>query len=113
MNRVKKYLTWTDNILVDATYDCAKPYNTDKFLSDSYTQWQIENNSEIEALRLDDSVAATCQLIDLMEDGVRALAESYVCLDEMPRGKQIRFGGKIDKISNSKGPQCVALKSTP
>ena len=74
---------------------------------------QIENNSEIEALRLDGSVAATCQLIDLMEDGVHALAESYVCLDEMPRSKQRQFGEKIDKISNSKGPQCVALKSTP
>jgi len=43
MNRVKKYLTWTDNILVDATYDCAKPYDSDKFLSDSYTQWFVSH----------------------------------------------------------------------
>lgn len=114
MNKVcNRFFTYTDNILVDESHDCQEPYKPEKFLSDSYTQWQIENNSEIEALRQDNSVASTCQLIDLMEEGVRELAETYVCLDELPQGKRRRLGGKIDKISNSKGRTCQALQSSP
>lgn len=114
MNRVNKFFTYENKqILVDESFGCELPYNTEKFLSDSYTQWQIENNSEIEALRQDNSVASTCQLIDLMEEGVRELAETYVCLDELPRGKQRRLGVVIDKISNSKGRTCQALQSNP
>jgi len=111
MNRVyNQYLTLTNNIVVDATYSCDLPYNADKFVSESFSQWLIEKSSQINSLQQGTSgLAGMCRLVDLIEEGVQTLADTYVCLDDMPPRKQRRISEKIEKISNSKGPRCQEL----
>lgn len=110
MNRVYyQYLTLSDNIVVDDSYDCELPYNAENFQSNSFSRWLTENNSQIEALRSRTSVENMCHLIDLIENGAQTLADTHVCLDEMRRSKQIRLSEKIEKISNSKGRKCQAI----
>jgi len=111
MNRVyHQYLTLTNNIVVDAPYNCDLPYNADKFASESFSQWLTEKSSQIRSIQLGTSgLAGMCRLVDLIEEGVQTLADTHVCMDDMPLRKQRRISEKIEKISNSKGRKCQAL----